>query len=302
LREAEAFSPAHITGFFQIQDTPENPLLKGSRGAGVSIKKGVTTTVRLEEASKTSLEVRINGCSANSAMVSQQVVQMLLSHTHENYKIQVEHDVQVPVGAGFGSSGAGALSLALALNEALELGFPLIKIGEFAHTAEINCKTGLGTIIAEFFGGIEIRVKPGAPGIGEIKPIVMDKKYAVVCLNFGPLSTSELLNDQKFCQRVNNSGGKLVDKILEKPNIHNFMLFSRSFAENLGLITDRMQKVLKETDEAGLTCSMPMFGESVFSLVGQDRVESLLQIFRKHASSDSCVFVSEVDLRGARVL
>lgn len=302
MRDAKAFSPAHITGFFQIHDQPSNPLLKGSRGAGVSIKKGVTTKVHLEEGSQTSLNVRINGHLVKSAKVSEQVAHMLLSHAADNYKVFVNHEVQVPVSSGFGSSGAAALSLALALNEALELGLPKVKIEQAAHIAEINCNTGLGTVIAEVLGGLEIRVKPGAPGIGEVKHIAVNQEYMVACLYFGPLSTVKFLNDQNFCQQVNTFGGKLVEEIFREPNVHNFMRFSRSFAENLGLISTRIRKVLRETDKKSIKCSMPIFGESVFSLVKRDQVENLLQIFRKNASSGKNVFVSEIDFDGARLL
>ncbi|MEA2090081.1 MAG: GHMP kinase, partial [Thermoproteota archaeon] len=270
MRDAKAFSPAHITGFFQIQNRSENLLVKGSRGAGVSIKNGVTTTVCVEKASKSLLNMRINGQPTKSAKVSEQVMHMFLSRLEGDYKIFVNHDVQVPVGAGFGSSGAGALSLALALNEALELGLSRIEVGQIAHIAEIDCKTGLGTVIAEFFGGLEIRMKPGAPGVGEVKHITVNEEYVVACLNFGPLPTSKFLSDQKFCRQINEFGGKLVDEIVKKPDVHNFVKFSRSFAENLGLISTRIRKVLRETDKAGITCSIPMFGESVFSLVRWD--------------------------------
>ena len=44
MTEATAFSPGHITGLFQVFDQSEDPLLQGSRGAGVSITQGVTTS------------------------------------------------------------------------------------------------------------------------------------------------------------------------------------------------------------------------------------------------------------------
>ena len=47
MKEFKAFSPAHITGFFEICDNNKEPLLKGSRGAGISLKKGVTTKVKI---------------------------------------------------------------------------------------------------------------------------------------------------------------------------------------------------------------------------------------------------------------
>ena len=72
-----------------------------------------------------------------------------------------------PSVAGFGSSGGGALSLALALNEAADAGLTRVEAAQIAHVAEIECKTGLGSVFAAERGGFGILTKPGAPGIGE---------------------------------------------------------------------------------------------------------------------------------------
>ena len=109
MKEFSAFSPGHITGLFQICDEAEDLLLKGSRGAGVSITRGVLTKVRVERASKTSSKIRINGNGVESAKVSECVVNTLLQVARGNYRILVNHNINVPVGSGFGSSGALSL-------------------------------------------------------------------------------------------------------------------------------------------------------------------------------------------------
>lgn len=302
MKEFAAFSPGHITGLFQICDELKNPLLKGSRGAGVSITHGVVTKVRIERSPKTSFEVRINGKGVKSAKVSECVINALLPVAGGNYRILVNHDINVPIGFGFGSSGAGALSLALALNEVLRLGLSRVEAAQVAHIAEVRCKTGLGTVIAETFGGLEIREKPGAPGVGEVKRIPIDDEYVVAYLKFGPMSTEEALTDEGLRQQINDLGGKLVDELIARPNPSNFMNLSRSFAEGVGLISKRMRKTLEEADGRGLTCSMPMFGECLFSLARRDKVKELLEIFRRHAPSEDRLIVAEIDHEGARLL
>ena len=47
---------------------------------------------------------------------------------------------------------------------------------QIAHNAEIASNTGLGTVIAEFTGGFEIRTGIGGPGIGQFKVRVMITK------------------------------------------------------------------------------------------------------------------------------
>jgi pantoate kinase len=205
------------------------------------------------------------------------------------------------IGAGFGTSGAAALSLALALNETFELGMSKMEAAQIAHIAEVECKTGLGTVIAETYGGIEIRTKPGAPGIGEVRHIQAKKDMIVACLSFGPLSTRKFLTDEAVRKRINEFGGKLVDRLVEEPSVTNFMKLSRQFAENVGLITDKLRGVLKASDKAGFVCSMPMFGESIFTITEKDSLPKLLKIFEKHGSGGKTI-ISEIDFEGARLL
>jgi len=299
---ATAFSPAHITGFFKIFDQPENPLFKGSTGAGVSLTKGVKTTVLAGKSSRKNVEIRINGKATKTAEVSESVADAFLSLASANYRFLVQHEVEVPIGCGLGSSGAGALSLALALNELLGLELSKIEAAQVAHVAEVKCRTGLGTVIAEAFGGMEIRASPGAPGIGEIKPVSVDDNYVVACLAFGPLSTRRALTDPRLHRVINRHGGKLLDELVRRPRVGEFLRLSRDFAESTSLITDRVRKVLIDADDEGFVCSMAIFGETVFSLVRRDEVGKLLRIFQKHRQSQHGIIKAEIDFEGARVL
>jgi len=301
LETAEAFAPAHITGLFQICDQPADPLRKGSKGAGVSLKHGVKTRITVRKAAENSLEVWINGQKTSSANVSETVVKEFLSRVKGKIAVKVEHVVQVPIGAGFGSSGAAALSLALAFNKALNLGLTRIEAAQIAHSAEVKCKTGLGTVIAETFGGLEIRTVPGAPGIGMVEHVPLEPDYRVVCLSFRGLSTRKALTNVELRACINEYGEKFLEKLRDKPSVQNFLRFSREFAERTGLITARVRRVLDETDALGIVCSMPMFGEGVFSIIKTEELEAVLEAFRKHRSLGS-VIVSEVDFEGARLL
>jgi pantoate kinase len=303
MSKARAFSPCHITGVFQIFDEERDALHAGSRGAGVSLSRGVETTVEVEESSNRSVQISVNGLASDSARVSSRVVDIFASRFQEmaNSNTYVKHEVGVPVGAGLGSSGAAALSLALALNEALGLGLSSTEAAQVAHVAEVDCKTGLGTVAAEAVGGLEIRAKAGAPGIGEIRRVPIPKSIGVACLVLGPLSTRKCLTDQSVRKRINDFGGKMVDTLDEAPTAQNFMKTSRRFAEHVGLITNRVRTVLNETDKAGVLCSMPMFGECVFTLAGRSDLKKVLQVFKEHGQHGATI-VCEVDVEGARLL
>lgn len=303
MEEAAAFSPCHITGVFQIFDQIANPLRVGSKGAGVSLSLGAKTAVKIKKGPGNRLKVSINNHTTRSAEVSEHVVKAFLSRVGEktNFEVTVEHQIEVPVGAGFGTSGAAALSLALALNEALGLKMSKIEAAQLAHVAEVECNTGLGTVIAETFGGLEIRVNPGAPGIGEAMCLPVPEDTVVACHVFGPLPTKELLANPGIRTRINEFGGELVDELIEAPTIINFMKLSRRFAEQVGLMSEKVRRILKATDKLGVVCSMPMFGESAFTITDSDSVERILRVFRELGPSGQTI-VSRVNHNGARLL
>ncbi len=176
-----------------------------------------------------------------------------------------------------------------------------MEVAQIAHVAEVECKTGLGTVIAETFGGVEIRTKQGAPGVGGITQLPVTRDTMVACLTLGPMSTKESLANPITREHVNRFGGDLIQKLVEKPDLAGFLKFSRQFAEAVGLITDRVRRVLNATDAAGFVCSMPMFGEAAFTLVERDLIDNLLKILQEY-KSEGTVVVSEIDFDGARLL
>ena len=49
-------------------------------------------------------------------------------------------------------------------------------------------------------------------------------------------------------------------------NLREFLTFSRSFAEESGLITPRVREALERCDRYGVPASMTMLGEGVFAI------------------------------------
>ncbi len=292
-----AFAPAHITGFFEICDSSKNPLLKGSRGAGISLSEGVLTKVRLAPGGR-GVSITING-KPSKARVSRAV----LRHFKWSGKLEVEHKVQVPMGSGFGTSGAGALSLAFAMNFVLGNKLTKVEAAQMAHLAELECHTGLGTVIGEFVGGFEARTKAGAPGIGKVVKLQISKNTGIICLWFGPVSKPTALSSRDFRKAVNAAGRGRVQKLLKNPSL--FMELSRKFAESLpGLITPRMKRVLDECDDAGIQCSAMMIGHALFALVPRTKDEKrvLLRIFRRNAGPKGKIILAKPEVKGARIL
>jgi len=299
---AIAFSPGHITGIVRPYLYQNDPVSSGSRGVGFSITAGVTTEVEATPSEATDIRIRINGRPADETAVSRYVAEALLEKSGSNYSLSINHQIQIPVGAGFGSSGAAALSLALALNEALNIRLSGIEAAQVAHIAEVACRTGLGTVLAETYGGFEFRVKPGGPGVGEVVTIPTDGDYELVALSFGPVSKWVMLERLKPGGEALNLAEHLLELFSSDRSVENFLKLSRRFVAALGFDGGRLSRVLSEAEGEGFLCSVALFGDTVFSLVRPDRAEDLKRLFMKHKVEGSSMVVSRIDLEGARLI
>jgi pantoate kinase len=301
VKEAKAFAPGHVTGFFQICDAPDDPILKGSRGSGVSIVQGVHTRVIVEPAERTSYKIIINGKLTRGAYVSENVLQKFMLIRREPLRIDVQHTVETPMGAGFGSSGGGALSLALALNEVLGAGLSRIEAAKIAHVAEIECKTGLGTVFADLVGGFGVLVKPGGPGIGQAIKYNGSEKLSVVYVHFGSIETRTVLSNEAIRGRINELGGGFVDQICSDLGPELFMVLARKFTNHVGLATPRLSRVFRAADDAKIPCAMAMFGEVAFSLVYRNEAEEVAKVFEAAVPGYETV-IAGVDNESAKLV
>jgi pantoate kinase len=301
MREASAFAPGHLTGFFQICDEAEDPLRKGARGAGFSLEIGVQTKVTMEPSEKDKISVVMNGRATGQAVVSENVIKRMLAMAGEPQRVEVIHEIETPIGAGFGSSGGGALTIALAMNDALKLGLSYVDASRVAHRAEIECKTGLGSVFAATQGGFGVSFKPGAPGIGESIKYDRSDELTAFCVHFGPISTREALSDPDLRRRINDLGGNFVDEIRGNLGPSRFMELSREFTDYVGITTPRLKAVLDTADRAGVPCSMAMFGEALFSLVEKGEAGRVEEFYRENVP-DHKVRALSIDERGARLL
>ncbi len=300
--EATAFCPAHVTGFFKahFEENQGVPEKFGSMGAGFSIKEGVTTKVIISAKNNQPSRFRISlkGFQSDKTDVSEFVLKEFLKlGNFEDIFFDIEHRISIPVGYGLGSSGAVALSLSYALDQVLELKLDKIEIGKIAHIAEINCKTGLGDVLASYHGGFEIRVKPGAPGIGKVEKIDVDN-ISIIMICFSPISTNKFI--QEHLSKINGLGGKMVNKLLESKDYDSFQDMSLEFAKYINVMTPRMQKLIEELSLNGIKSGIALFGETVFTMIPKISKNKVLDIFKKYPEGK--IIISQLDVQGARVL
>lgn len=264
----KAYSPSHITGFFYMVDN-EKPLYKGSVGCGITLKAGCITEVSENE--DLSIKIEING-KEEEARTTRYVVEKLLRLSSSKKGIKVSTQFEVPIGCGFGASAGGALSTGLALNKFFSLHMTLNEVAQIAHCAEVENSTGLGDVIAETYGGVVIREKPGPPGIGKIDKIpCASKKVSYVSL--GRVSTKALLKEADMRRRINKIGREAMKELKKKPTLEHFMHVARKFSLRSEIISDKCRDAIEAMEEKGKIGCAAMLGNTVF-VIGESEVLS----------------------------
>jgi len=308
VRSAKAFSPAGISSFFEICDrTVDGKLIPnldrvGARGGGFGLVKGVLTEVSIAEAEKNDVKVFINGKFSPEAETTKTVAEALLKKVEGKHRVIVKHRVSVPIGAGFGTSAGGALGTGFALCKALGINLTYGQIGRIAHVAEIKCKTGLGTVGPLLLSGCILTVEPGAPGYAVIERLPISEDYRIVAGVFKPILTKEVLSSAEKRSMVNKWGRKTVDKILAEPSLENFMKASKEFAIKTGFATERVTRLIENAENAGAVgAAQNMVGEAVHALVLKDKVEDVVEVFKKVLPKEK-ILMAKIDFRGAHLV
>jgi pantoate kinase len=205
----------------------------------------------------------------------------------------------MPIGCGFGTSGAGALGLSLALNETVGSPLERSEAAQLAHVADVVCRTGLGTVSSVYYGGLTLRIAPGAPGIGRVKTIRLPASARIAAGSFGPISTKRVLSSTRLKSRVNNCSERLLSRINRPHPESSFMRISRIFADCLGLMSHRLEALVQKIDSIGLESSMAMLGETAFCLGSDDDAARIAAIIRR---ANLTPIISPIAKSGAHLL
>ncbi|MCR5026952.1 MAG: GHMP kinase [Methanobrevibacter sp.] len=249
----KVFAPAHITGFFSIENN-ENPLKNGSCGAGFLLDSGVETTI------KDSNKFKINVNQGSDIVINE-----VLKYFDVEESFKIVQDIQVPIGAGFGTSAASALSLSIALNEFLEKGLSLTECGQIAHKVEVALGGGLGDVIAQTGKGLVLRTRPGAPGVGEIKSF--EENLFIATKTFGEIDTASVIGDEEYKRIISANGHECLNDFKRNSTIENFLRLSYDFSVKTNLMTDEVQSLTDIFNSSSdiLGSSMAMLGNTVFA-------------------------------------
>jgi pantoate kinase len=287
--EGEAFSPGHVTAFFEVCEDPD-PRKKGSRGAGLCLTLGVRTVVRAREAARTSVDILVNG-RRQKAEVTTAVARRILADAPSEVKILSESPL--PVSQGFGVSAAAALSTALAMDDALGLGMSRAELVAAAHVAEIECGTGLGDVVPASLGGMDLRVAPGTPDHADVRRFPVSEEILLAVI--GPeMPTRSVIRNPSKVAEINRVGAQCVAEFSREPSLVRLFELGNRFALETGLADRTMREVLGASRMFG-RAAMAMLGNAVFATGNRKQLATL---FLKFGTLQRC----EVDNEGARVL
>lgn len=268
----KVFVPAHITAFF-IPKFHEDPLLAGSLGAGINLDKGTNIFVNIdEEGLERQMHIAFNGepVKKDDAIISYSVANEMIP-TEFVGEVEIWQYFDFPNGHGFGNSAGGALGTALSLAYAFKEK-TFLQAAQIAHKYEVQYKGGLGDVIAQVHGGVEIRVKAGAPGIGVVDNILFEG-YKVLAIPLGRLSTKEIL-DSEVVKLIEKEGMLALEEVLKQPRVEILMNAARRFSERTGLLSGDMLEIARELDRVlTLPSSMVMLGKSLFALLKENEIE-----------------------------
>lgn len=250
---AHAFAPGHLTGFFGAYPDSD-PRVAGSRGAGLTLSRGVATTVSTEG----DPGVWLDGERASVAAVERVLAAL------DAPPLRVELDAGLPVGRGFGASGAAALGTALAADALSPGARTVAELAGVAHAAEVAAGTGLGDVVAQARGGAPVRLEAGGPERGRVDALNAPRSTRVEWVAFGDLSTETVLEGDT--DRLTAAGERALAALCEAPTLATLVAESWRFARAAGLATDRVREAVARVERAGGRASMAMLGRTVFGV------------------------------------
>ncbi|MCC7571909.1 MAG: hypothetical protein KO464_00795 [Candidatus Methanofastidiosum sp.] len=271
---SECYVPSHITGFF-VPFFSDDCLKTGSTGTGVSLSLGVNTKINVMEG-RGSVDIYLNGTKKNSAPVSLNCINLVKKKYLKyftNKDILIQHESDVPVESGFGASASAALGICFSIKDMIKMSpEECIKI---AHETEVNTLGGLGDVVAEVKGGIEIRKSPGVDG--EIENIPSNG-LKVIAISLGMKKTESVLKNPEKVKIIEKCGAKLLKKLISEPTVERMMECSKKFTYSTGIMPKEILDLIEIVSEINsFNASGIMIGEGVFTFINEEDEKKVLE-------------------------
>jgi pantoate kinase len=188
-----------------------------------------------------------------------------LQDAPEPVTAHLDLELELPVGFGFGMSGAMTFASLMALDGELGLAVGDIdRLLRLAHTAEVAFSTGLGDVVAQVMGGIDVRVHQGLPPEGEVRVRHLEAPL-LVAWDGTPLHTSAVLSDPDARKRLEKACKPRLDALEGEVDMEWLLEAGWAFAREAGLVNDPVERMVGICTEHG-RASQVMLGNSVFAV------------------------------------
>ncbi|MDT7889854.1 MAG: hypothetical protein RQ885_12895 [Desulfurococcales archaeon] len=232
-------APHHVTGFW-IPIKDRDPYLTGSLGVGVLLEPGMIAS-----------ENPLGGCivEVNEICLDRGPVEIIMRERRAANSLHIKSSI--PPGVGGAVSAFASLSLSC---EALRLegrwcgsNEDLLEASRIAHKAEVLALTGLGDVIAMITGGgLVIRLRAGAPGIGyAVKiedPALRSAEFTLAQID-RQVTTPDILRN--LWDRIYIYGREAYRQFERDPGLENFMEISHRFSQEVGFLDRDLESSLE---------------------------------------------------------
>jgi pantoate kinase len=220
----------------------------------------------------------VNGDRKYDARTSRKAVQLLLwARGGPSGSIDIEQAVGTPIGSGFGASAASAVSAVYGVASAVGIRKPKKELAQFAHRAEIEEQTGLGTVSVVYdHAGAGAITRSGIPGEVEFITVRVPKDLRLVTAYIAPFDKKDALSSPLISEKINRLGKLALGAFLSDPSIDSLGLEGERFSERLGLETPEIKKLIATSKAAGAShASQNMIGYAIHSLAYGERAKKI---------------------------
>jgi pantoate kinase len=213
----KVITPLHVSGLW-IPIYSDDPLKTGSIGAGINLSIYAVATGR-----RGSCRVLLN---------NREVFTQHSKVVCSGAGVDVESNIYTPLDLGLGFGVSAATLISHSVYSFTVAGKPFLKALQLAHKLEVEGRTGLGDVIAEYTGGLAIRVSPGAPGFGYAYRVIPRGDVRLLAVSIGvPEETPSMLS--RMSTSLCEYGEVLLRKVVESEDLMVYFESSRLFTSRL---------------------------------------------------------------------
>ena len=253
IQEVKVRIPLHVSGFWAPIIRGNDYLNSGSLGAGLTLKPKALFRIELMQRLGVNCRITLNKVCFDEIPLIKVIDELLPKvNKEDNDVVLIKGECIGELGIGLGLSAALAISYSIGRLIELRRLPTLLSAASIAHMAEVRCLTGLADVIAEVHGGgLVVRVKPGAPGFGEVDIIPIKDNIKIV-IAYGTNLIKGVTTPKMLSNRLDlyyREGLRAYSEFIREPSLENFLEISRKFSSKVGFINDELRKILSNSLE-----------------------------------------------------